>query len=79
VEGDIVEAQSRRGTVQGPARIGDITIGHVFIPFHYGYWDEEDAHAHRAANELTLTSWDAVSKQPHFKFAAVRIRKVQRP
>jgi anaerobic selenocysteine-containing dehydrogenase len=79
VEGDIVEVQSRRGTVQGPARIGDITTGHVFIPFHYGYWDEEDAHAHRAANELTLTSWDAVSKQPHFKFAAVRIRKVQRP
>jgi hypothetical protein len=27
----------------------------------------------RAANELTLTSWDPVSKQPVFKVAAVRV------
>ena len=31
----------------------------------------------RAANELTLTAWDPVSKQPHFKYAAVRVSKVQ--
>ena len=30
----------------------------------------------RAANELTRTSWDPVSKQPHFKVAAVRLVKV---
>ena len=30
----------------------------------------------RAANELTLTEWDPVSKQPHFKYAAVRVAKV---
>ena len=79
-EGELVEVASRRGTVRAPAHIGGIEAGHVFIPFHYGYWDEggetdgEGGHK-RAANELTLTSWDPVSKQPHFKFAAVQVRK----
>jgi ferredoxin-nitrate reductase len=73
-DGDMVEVTSRRGRVQEPARVGDIEPGLVFIPFHYGYWDQADRP--RAANELTLTEWDPVSKQPHFKYAAVRIRKV---
>ena len=72
--GDWVEVTSRRGTVTEPARIGDIEPGLVFIPFHYGYWDAPNRS--RAANELTLTEWDAVSKQPHLKYAAVRVRKV---
>jgi anaerobic selenocysteine-containing dehydrogenase len=75
-EGDEVEVTGRRGTVRGPARVGDIEPGHVFIPFHYGYWDAEDDEFRRAANELTITGWDPVSKQPHFKYAAVRVRKV---
>ena len=29
-----------------------------------------------AANELTMTEWDPVSKQPLFKYAAVRLEKV---
>jgi ferredoxin-nitrate reductase len=79
-EGEVVEVASRRGTVRAPARLGGIEAGHVFIPFHYGYWDEggesdgEGGHK-RAANELTLTSWDPVSKQPYFKFAAVQVRR----
>jgi hypothetical protein len=48
----------------------------VFVPFHYGYWDRDAAGpnggAPRAANELTITAWDPVSKQPLFKVAAVR-------
>ena len=52
--------------------------GHVFVPFHYGYWDD-DRPADRAANELTLTEWDPVSKQPHFKYAAARASKVGPP
>jgi hypothetical protein len=36
------------------------------VPFHY---------AEQAANELTVTSWDPVSKQPLFKVAAVRVSK----
>ena len=75
-EGDWVEVESRRGKVTEPARIGDIIPGTVFIPFHYGYWDNPDRT--RAANELTITEWDPVSKQPHFKYAAVRLRKVEK-
>lgn len=53
------------------------------MPFHYGYWDtgaigNTDGDHHRAANELTITSWDPVSKQPIFKVAAVRVRKLAR-
>ncbi|MEA2574681.1 MAG: hypothetical protein QOH93_1979 [Chloroflexia bacterium] len=85
-EGDIVEVASRRGKLHGPARVGDIEAGHVFVPFHYGYWDRQDGHngnnGHgehdRAANELTITAWDPVSKQPYFKFAAVKIRVVEK-
>ena len=65
-EGDMVEVASRRATITAPAQIGDILPGHVFIPFHYGYWDEPgsehggpDGRA-RAANELTFTGWDPV-------------------
>ena len=73
-EGDMVEVSSRRGKVVQPVKIGNIIPGHVFIPFHYGYWDRPGRS--RAANELTITEWDPVSKQPHFKYAAVRIKKV---
>jgi hypothetical protein len=68
---------SRRGVAYAPAKIGKIEVGLVFIPFHYGYWDNP-GHP-RAANELTLFEWDAVSKQPHFKYSAVRIDKIIRP
>jgi len=72
-EGDMIAVTSRRGKVIEPAKIGGIEPGTVFIPFHYGYWDNDERP--RAVNELTITEWDAVSKQPHFKYAAVRIAK----
>lgn len=72
-EGEMIEVSSRRGKVIEPARIGGIGRGIVFIPFHYGYWDDDERP--RAANELTITEWDAVSKQPHFKYATVKISK----
>lgn len=73
-DGDWVEVESRRGHVTVRAQLGDILPGHLFIPFHYGYWDEPDRA--RAANELTITEWDPVSKQPYFKCAAARAKKV---
>ncbi|ALA59246.1 molybdopterin oxidoreductase family protein [Nitrospira moscoviensis] len=73
-DGDWVEVASRRGHVTARAKLGDILPGHLFIPFHYGYWDDPDRA--RAANELTLTEWDPVSKQPYFKFSAARAKKV---
>jgi len=72
--GDMVEVASRRGSIRVPVRIGDIRPGHVFVPMHYGDWDAEGER--RAANELTLTAWDPVSKQPHVKYAAVRLRRI---
>jgi ferredoxin-nitrate reductase len=72
-DGDIIKIESKQGRVEGPARIGGIAPGLVFIPFHYGYWDGDKNFT--AANEVVKTSWDAVSKQPHFKYTAVRISK----
>jgi anaerobic selenocysteine-containing dehydrogenase len=79
-DGDLVAVTSARGEVHARARIGEIRPGVVFVPFHYGYWDaaevaKPDDH-HRAANELTATTWDPVSRQPHYKVAAVRVRKL---
>ena len=65
-EGDQVQVESRRGAIQVPARITGIDPGTVFVPFHY---------ADQAANELTRTAWDPVSKQPQFKTAAVRVAR----
>jgi anaerobic selenocysteine-containing dehydrogenase len=78
-EGDWVRAVSRRGRIEARARLTGIKEGVVFAPFHYGYWDVGQAAPDgrpRAANELTLTEWDPVSKQPIFKVAAVRLEKV---
>jgi predicted molibdopterin-dependent oxidoreductase YjgC len=75
-EADLVEVASVRGAVRVRARVRDIRPGTVFIPFHYGYWDLLDDAPPRAANELTLTAWDPVSKQPIYKLAAVRVRKL---
>ncbi|GHF44046.1 anaerobic selenocysteine-containing dehydrogenase [Deinococcus metalli] len=72
-DGEWVLVESRRGVVIERARIGHIVPGLVFIPWHYGSWD--DPSRPRAANELTLSEWDPVSKQPHFKYAAVRISR----
>jgi anaerobic selenocysteine-containing dehydrogenase len=81
-EGDTVRIATERGHIDLPARIGEIRRGVVFVPFHYGYWDVTDAAGPdgadpRAANELTLTAWDPVSKQPLFKVAAASLERVE--
>jgi ferredoxin-nitrate reductase len=73
-EGDLVRLESARGAIEVPARLKPIRRHSAFVPFHYGSWGEE-GRAPRAANELTLTVWDPVSKQPMFKLAAVRARR----
>lgn len=75
-EGDLVRVESPRGRVEAPARIGRGRDGVVFLPFHYGYWDSGSQRHTRAANELTLTEWDPVSKQPLYKVSAVRVTKL---
>jgi anaerobic selenocysteine-containing dehydrogenase len=78
-EGDLLEITTPRGRVAARLRIGGIRPGVLFLPFHYGYWDTEQRSAPgdgpgRAANELTPTDWDPVSKQPIFKTAAAAVR-----
>ncbi|MCP2253166.1 putative molibdopterin-dependent oxidoreductase YjgC [Prauserella aidingensis] len=76
-EGDLVRVESRRGAMEAPARVGRGRDGTVFLPFHYGYWDTAGSDGQsRAANELTQTEWDPVSKQPLFKVSAVRVTKL---
>lgn len=41
----------------------------MFAPWHHGGADT-------AANELTITAWDPVSKQPEFKVAAVSVERL---
>ncbi|TWH20351.1 molybdopterin oxidoreductase family protein [Prauserella rugosa] len=74
-EGDLLELANPRGRLRARLRITGIRDGTVFLPFHYGYWDQ-DADEGRAANELTVTDWDPASKQPIFKTAAVAVRRV---
>lgn len=79
-EGDWVRVESPRGSLEVRARVGNVMPGAVFAPFHYGAWDPDQLVAdqeHRLANELTMTIWDPVSKQPYFKTAACRVSKVR--
>ncbi|MET8003074.1 molybdopterin oxidoreductase family protein [Nonomuraea glycinis] len=68
-EGDIVRVTSRRGSIEAPARISHVRKGVVFAPWHYG--------GDTAANTLTVSAWDPVSKQPEFKVAAVSVERVR--
>jgi anaerobic selenocysteine-containing dehydrogenase len=79
-EGDRAEITTPRGRVHARVRVGGIRDGVLFIPFHYGYFDTGDPAGRdgdRAANELTPTDWDPVSKQPLFKTAAATIRRAE--
>jgi anaerobic selenocysteine-containing dehydrogenase len=77
-DGEPVTIATDRGTVTATARVGGIREGVLFLPFHYGYWDAVPTNGHhRAANELTPTMWDPVSKQPIFKTAAASLRRAE--
>jgi anaerobic selenocysteine-containing dehydrogenase len=69
-EGDLIEVSTPRARVQLPARVTRIRPGTVFVPFHYG--------GPNAANELTITAWDPVSKQPTFKVCGCRVQRIGR-
>ncbi|MFA4958094.1 MAG: nitrate reductase [Candidatus Methanoperedens sp.] len=74
-EGELIEVTSRRGTAKGIARITDrVQTGAVFMPFHFGkaLCISED----RAANRITNPVYDIHSKQPEYKFSAVRLEKM---
>ena len=74
-EGDLAEVSTARGAIRARVRVTALRPGVVFVPFHYGYWDRAGDHD-RAANELTITEWDPVSKQPLFKLGAAQVTKL---
>jgi anaerobic selenocysteine-containing dehydrogenase len=79
-EGDVVRVESPRGAIEVRARVGQVSEGAVFAPFHYGSWDLDALYPgsqRRQANELTMTDWDPVSKQPYVKTAACRVTKLR--
>jgi anaerobic selenocysteine-containing dehydrogenase len=89
LEGDLLEVTTPRGAVRARLRVSGIRPGVIFVPFHYGYWDrpgsdggDESSHGDandrdRAANELTITTWDPCSKQPIFKTAAAQVVRIE--
>lgn len=67
-DGEMVRLSSRRGSIEAKAVIsGKASEGTVFVPFHY---------AGAAANELTNTALDPVSKIPELKVCAVKLEKI---
>ena len=72
-EGDIVEIHNHRGSVKVKAQLNfDIKEGVVFLPMHWGKIEGNDF---GRANNLTNTLIDPISKEPDFKFSAVKVTK----
>jgi anaerobic selenocysteine-containing dehydrogenase len=63
---DTVDVVSRRGRVRSlELRVTEtIAPGQVFVPFHY---------AEANANEVTLSEFDPISREPNYKQSAVRV------
>ncbi|WP_170008401.1 molybdopterin-dependent oxidoreductase [Bacillus fonticola] len=72
--GERVRVVSPRGWIEVPVRIVDtVQPGLVFVPFHYGSWQKNEA-----ANELTVDFTDPLSKQPTFKQSSCRVEKIRK-
>ena len=65
---DKVDVVSRRGRVRSlELRVTEtIAPGQVFVPFHY---------AEANANEVTLSEFDPISREPNYKQSAVRVER----
>jgi assimilatory nitrate reductase catalytic subunit len=65
-EDQLVRVSSRRGSAEVPARISDtVKKGQVFMPMHY-----------METNYLTFPVFDTYSREPGYKYAAVKIEAV---
>jgi len=75
-EATLVEVASSRGKAVYPVRITDrIRPGCCFAPLH---WNDNFG-GNLAINAATSEAVDPISKQPEFKFCAVRVTKVHLP
>ncbi|MDO9468553.1 MAG: molybdopterin-dependent oxidoreductase [Thiobacillus sp.] len=74
--GDLVRVKSRRGEVIVVAEASNsVRPGQCFLPMHWG----ARFMGGRGINVLTLPVFDAVSKQPELKHAAVQVSKAVLP
>ncbi len=75
-ENDIVSIDNDRGAMRVPAMLSDsVKRGVAFVPMH---WGKKLAGELSRANALTSGAVDPVSKEPDFKYSAVRVRKLER-
>lgn len=71
--GQVSVVRSRRGEVQVKARISTaMKRGVVFLPMHWGKILGNDLNR---TNNITSTLIDPISKEPDFKYCAVRVEK----
>jgi ferredoxin-nitrate reductase len=76
-EDDIVIIESKRGDVRVKAKLSDaIKKGVVFLPMHWGKIFGSDLNR---SNNLTSDLVDPISKEPDFKFCAVKVSKYKKP
>ncbi|MEO0571012.1 MAG: molybdopterin-dependent oxidoreductase [Bacteroidota bacterium] len=76
-EDDIAVVTSRRGFVQVKVKIDfDIREKVVFLPMHWGKLLNNDF---GRANNLTGELIDPISKEPDFKYSAVKVEKYKKP
>jgi assimilatory nitrate reductase catalytic subunit len=74
--GDLVRVKSRRGEVVVAVEASDsVRPGQCFLPMH---WGARFMGGH-GVNALTLPVFDAVSRQPELKHAAVQVAKAELP
>lgn len=73
-DGDLIEVTSRRGKARGKACITDrVQAGTVFMPYHFGKICGDEF---SSSNRVTNPAYDVHSKQPEYKFSAVRLEKI---
>ncbi|HEX9443695.1 MAG TPA: nitrate reductase [Candidatus Binatia bacterium] len=73
-DADFAEVASRRGRAVVRVRVtAETRPGTCFMPFHWG----RQFGLYKAANNLTVTARDPVSRQPELKACAVRLHRVE--
>jgi assimilatory nitrate reductase catalytic subunit len=76
VDGDIVRVNGLRGEIAVRVAASDtLRVGQTFLPMHWGARFMNSA----GANALTINAFDALSKQPELKHAAVQVSKLDAP
>lgn len=77
-EGQLVRIRSRRGSMEVPAVLTEkIRPGIVFVPFHWGtLFQEGQTEGQGVCNDLTISDFDRVSRQPELKACAVALQPV---